>query len=229
MNGEEPRFRREAEAARNYALSFRAQNEPQRRPSLADAVALACNAQADLLGRPLTEEEHGCIRVGFHAGTGYQWHLDRERTQTSGSVPTHGLPHETYVHVHHALRALRQAGERHPEDESIMAARERLGVALVGLRMWEDATDQDRATVEVSGYVDYALLFAQAREAAEAAGWRALADFDATWPRPQEDGCVASPAPAEGGLTGWRRARGASPSTTGELPEDAIRRARDAE
>lgn len=49
---------------------------PDQRPSLADHVALACRAEADKLGRPLTDEEHGCIRAGFHAGLLYQ--INRE-------------------------------------------------------------------------------------------------------------------------------------------------------
>jgi hypothetical protein len=45
---------------------------PEPRASLADHVALACRAEADKLGRPLTDEEHGCIRAGFHAALLYQ-------------------------------------------------------------------------------------------------------------------------------------------------------------
>jgi hypothetical protein len=98
------------------------------RPSIADAVAMACAAESDKLGRDLTDAEHGCIRAGYHAGL----------SQTMGSVPRSGIAHEVYVHCHHALRALQRSGTLHPDDEGIAAARERLGVALVGLRMWDE-------------------------------------------------------------------------------------------
>lgn len=54
---------------------------------------------------------------------------------SGGTVPTSGLEHWLYVHAHHALRALRGAAERHPEDEGIVAAQERLSAILAGLKV----------------------------------------------------------------------------------------------
>jgi hypothetical protein len=70
----------------------------ERRPSLADAVALACKEQADLLGRPLTDAEHGCVRAGFHGGMLHQMErADGELTE-AGAI--------------RMLRALYGKGER---------------------------------------------------------------------------------------------------------------------
>lgn len=61
-----------------------AANRGEQRPSIADAVALACKAQADLLGRELTDAEHGCIRQGFHGGLLYA--AEREQGDDAGTL-----------------------------------------------------------------------------------------------------------------------------------------------